>query len=316
MTNTTDQTPSAQAPFSPSRLALLRLHHEQAIKARQARALFDAFDCPTHIFLASARQLSAWLAPSAAQQLARPASPRVQALIERSLRWAAKPNQSLLTWLDNDYPALVRALPDAPVVFYAQGRLETLHKPAITLVGAREATDQGLAIAQALAEQVARAGWCVVSGLARGIDAAAHLGALKASSLGCCGTTLAVQGTGPDQMYPPTHRPLANRIVAQGGLLLTEFAPGTLPAAQNFPRRNQWVAALGRATVVIEARARSGSLITARLANEYGREVFAVPGHPQDPLSQGTNHLIKQGAHLLESVNDIWHAFGLKESLR
>jgi DNA processing protein len=312
MVNTTAQYSFGARALSASKLALIRLHHEPQITVRQARALFEAFDCPSHILSASVQELTNWLPAHVAQVLLRAPSDDVQQAIKRSIDWASEANSYVLTWLDGQYPAVLRQMPEAPVVFYARGCLTALTKPMITLVGARTASARGLAIAKELAHQVAAAGWCVVSGLARGIDAAAHLGAL---STGCASSTLAVMGTGPDQIYPLTNRHLARKILGCAGLLLTEFAPGTPPMPKNFPRRNQWVAALGRATVVVQAKAHSGSLITARLANEYGREVFAVPGCPKDPLSQGPNHLLKQGACLLETVSDIWQVFGLTDGL-
>jgi DNA processing protein len=170
----------------------------------------------------------------------------------------------------------------------------------VAVVGARNASAAGRRIAEELSEALARAGIVVVSGLARGVDAAAHLGALRAG-----GRTVAAVAGGLDQPYPPEHGPLQARIAAEGGAVLAEAPLGTAPLARHFPRRNRIVAALSLGVVVVEAAPRSGSLITARLALEAGRELFAVPGSPTDPRARGSNDLIRQGAHLTESAEDV-----------
>ncbi len=197
------------------------------------------------------------------------------------------------------YPPLLLQTADPPLLLYLQGDLACLVEPAVAVVGSRHPSAQGADNAQALANELARAGWVVVSGLAQGIDAAAHEGALAAG-----GRTLAVVGTGLDITYPARHRALAQRIVAQGALL-SEYAPGTPPLREHFPQRNRLIAGLTRGTLVVEAALRSGSLITARLANEAGREVWAVPGSIHAPQSHGCHALIKQGATLVESAQDV-----------
>lgn len=219
-----------------------------------------------------------------------------------------KPVVKHVTLAHEQFPVLLRLLADAPPVLYGCGDWQALHKPAVTIVGARQSTPQGQAFAFELAKQVAQHDWCVVSGLARGIDAAAHRGALASGKTAC---TIAVLGTGIDVVYPPEHTSLAQQIVQAGGLLLTEFEPGTRPLAKHFPQRNRIVAALGRATVVVQAAKRSGSMMTARLALELGRDVLAVPGMPGDPLAAGPHELIRQGAGLIESIHDLWASFGL-----
>jgi len=206
------------------------------------------------------------------------------------------------------YPALLREIHDPPKVLYAKGDIQVLSKPAVAIVGSRRCTPRARALAFSLARDIASRGWCVVSGLARGIDTAAHQGALAA---GVCGSTIAVFGAGIDVVYPPENVQLASSIVDAGGLLLSPFARGAPPLAKHFPQRNRIVAGLGRATIVVQAALASGSMITARLAADMGREVLAVPGQPGDQLSQGTHALIRQGAGLLEGVDDLWAAFGL-----
>ena len=209
---------------------------------------------------------------------------------------------------DLRYPVLLREIHDPPGCLYARGDISVLSKPAAAIVGSRRCTAGARALAFYLARDIASRGWCVISGLARGIDTAAHQGALAA---GLPGSTIAVFGTGIDVVYPPENTRLASSIVDAGGLLLSGFEPGAPPLAKHFPQRNRIVAGLGRATIVVQAALASGSMITARLAAEMGREVLAVPGRPGDQLSQGTHALIRQGAGLLEGVDDLWAAFGL-----
>ena len=196
------------------------------------------------------------------------------------------------------YPALLGLLDDAPPVLVALGRAEALDRPAVALVGSRNASANGQRIAEQLAQQMTEAALVVVSGLARGIDAAAHEGAMRA------GITVACVAGGVDVPYPPDHARLQARIAAEG-VVVGELPLGTAPQARHFPRRNRVIAGLSLGVVVVEAATRSGSLITARLAQEAGREVFAVPGSPLDPRCRGTNDLIRKGAHLVESVDDV-----------
>jgi DNA processing protein len=206
---------------------------------------------------------------------------------------------------ERDFPALLAAIPDAPLVLHHRGSLSVLGRPAVAVVGARRATASGRAFARNLAMELTEAGAVVVSGLALGVDAAAHLGALEAG-----GATVAVLGSGPDQIQPMTNLPLADRILATGGLILSEYSPGTPAAPFRFPERNRIISGLSRGVVVVEASSRSGSLITARLAAEQGREVMAVPGVPGYAGSSGTNRLLKNGAALIESAADVLLAIG------
>ncbi len=198
-----------------------------------------------------------------------------------------------------DYPPLLGLLEDAPPVVMVLGRVAALHGRAVALVGSRNASANGQRIAEQLAQQLAHDGLVVVSGLARGIDAAAHEGALRE------GTTVACVAGGVDVPYPPEHANLQARIAASGGAVIGEASPGTAPMARHFPRRNRVIAGLSLGIVVVEAAVRSGSLITARLGQEMHREVFAVPGSPLDPRCRGSNDLIRNGAHLVEHAADV-----------
>ena len=200
---------------------------------------------------------------------------------------------------DEHYPAWLRAIPDPPPVLYCDGSMEPGDRQAVAIVGSRQATPYGLRVTDALARELSRLGFTIVSGFARGIDAAAHRAALASG-----GRTVAVLGCGLDVDYPSGHASLRAEI-AGSGAVLTEFAPGTAPFATNFPRRNRIISGLALGVVVVEAAEDSGSLITARLALEQGREVFAVPGPIDAPTSQGPHGLLKQGAKLVETVDDI-----------
>jgi DNA processing protein len=214
--------------------------------------------------------------------------------------WLAGGEQrQVLTIADAEYPPLLLQTPDPPLLLYVQGQVQVLQRPCLAIVGSRNASVQGVDNARAFGTHLSRQGWTIVSGLAFGIDGAAHEGGLQ----GRC-STVAVVGTGLDRVYPARHRTLAHRIASEG-VLISEYAPGTPPLAQNFPQRNRIIAGLARGTLVVEAALQSGSLITARQAAEYGREVFAVPGSIHSPLSRGCHALIRQGAKLVESADDV-----------
>jgi len=226
-------------------------------------------------------------------------SEAVAKAVARALAWAAEPGHSIITLADETYPRLLLEIPDPPALLYARGRIELLARPALAIVGSRNATQQGEANAEALAKALSNSGFTVVSGLALGIDAAAHRGGLAGA-----GSTVAVLGTGIDVVYPSRNTALAAEI-AERGLLICEFPLGTAPAAQNFPRRNRLISGLARGCLVVEAALASGSLITARAAAEQGREVFAIPGSIHSPLAKGCHALIKSGAKLVESAEDV-----------
>ncbi|MEJ2515434.1 MAG: DNA-processing protein DprA [Gammaproteobacteria bacterium] len=211
-----------------------------------------------------------------------------------------QPGRSLLAWDDPDYPPLLRTVPDAPVALFLEGDRDVLGLPHFAVVGSRNPTPQGSENARAFARHLARHGLVICSGLAAGIDAAAHAGALDAQM-----PTTAVLGCGPDQVYPAANAPMAEFIRSEG-LLVSEFLPGTPPRRENFPRRNRIISGLSVGVLVVEAARRSGSLITARLAGDFGREVFAIPGSIHNPMARGCHQLLRQGAVLVETAADIF----------
>ena len=226
-----------------------------------------------------------------------------------TLSWLREPRHGLVAWDDPDYPAALLEIGDPPPVFYCVGRRELLAGPAFAIVGSRNATPQGCADAEAFGAALSAAGLTIVSGLAIGIDAAAHRGGLKGS-----GSSIAVAGTGLDRVYPARNRDLAHDLAARG-LVVSEFGVGTPPLKQNFPRRNRLVSGLSRGVLVVEATLSSGSLITARLAGEQGREVFALPGSIHSPFSKGGHKLIRDGAKLVETAQDILDELGVAASV-
>lgn len=219
--------------------------------------------------------------------------------IDRELRALERDGCTVVTWLDGAYPARLRTIPDPPPLLYATGSLTAEDHWAVAVVGSRRASDAGRLLTEALSRELAALGFTVVSGLARGIDGAAHRGALAGG-----GRTLAVLGCGVDRTYPPEHRALRERVEERGAVL-SELPLGAPPHAYHFPRRNRIISGLSLGVLVTEADLGSGSLITARLAAEQGREVFAVPGSPRAENSRGPNGLLKQGAKLVETVEDI-----------
>lgn len=224
--------------------------------------------------------------------------------IARTQAWLAEPGHRVLTLADPGYPCSLLDLSDAPPLLYLKGDPACLARPALAIVGSRAATAGGVQNAEQFAAALCRAGQAVVSGLALGIDGGAHRGALAAG-----GTTIAVVGTGLDRVYPARHRALAH-AVSERGLLVSELPLGTGPHPSNFPRRNRIIAALARGVLVVEAARDSGSLITARLAGELGREVFAIPGSIHSPQTRGCHQLIRQGAKLVETADDILEELG------
>lgn len=280
--------------------AWLRLAQSAGVGPRAARQLLAAFGSPQAIFRVNDAQ--AWAAvagPGVVRGLAQPPDD-LDRLLDATLGWlSADASHHLLTLGDPHYPQALLQTDDPPLLLHAQGRVELANRPAIAVVGSRNPTAQGLDHAAAFARELSRAGWVVVSGLALGIDGAAHAGALDGP-----GSTIAVVGTGPDRVYPKRHLALAHRIAAEG-LLLSEYPLGTPPLPPNFPRRNRIIAGLSLGTLVVEAALQSGSLITARLALEQGREVFAIPGSIHAPQARGCHALIRQGAKLVEQACDI-----------
>ena len=265
------------------------------------RRLLSAFGPPQNIFSASSSQLSAVCEGKVARAIAAGID---DAALAPSLQWLEEPGNHLITLADPEYPQTLLQTVDPPPLLYVKGRLDLLQQPALAIVGSRRATPQGEKDAEAFAQALSDAGFTIVSGMALGIDAAAHRGGLKGAA-----STIAVVGTGLDIVYPARNRDLAHQL-AQQGAIISEFALGTPSMAQNFPRRNRIISGLARGVLVIEAAVRSGSLITARLAGEQGREVFAIPGSIHSPLAKGCHRLIKQGAKLVESAQDILEELG------
>jgi DNA processing protein len=219
-------------------------------------------------------------------------------------QWLEKPENRIIESDSDDYPELLRRIPDPPTLLYIVGNAEALHLPALSIVGSRNPTQGGKENAYEFAKHLGRSGFCIVSGLAQGIDTSAHEGALAAGAM-----TVAFLGHGIDRVYPSANRDLAHRI-SQNGVLVSEFPLGGPPRRENFPQRNRLISGLSLGTLVVEAARRSGSLITARLAGEQGREVFALPGSIHNALSRGCHQLIKQGAKLVESADDIVSELG------
>jgi len=215
-----------------------------------------------------------------------------------------RPGYRLVDRASDDFPALLTDIPDPPKVLYVDGVVDALHLPALAIVGSRNPTRQGRQTAYDFARHLGSAGFCIASGLAQGIDAAAHEGALDGGAM-----TVAFLGHGIDQVYPPSNRGLAERIRSQGALV-SEFPPGTPPRRENFPQRNRLISGMSLGTLVVEAAQKSGSLITARLASEQGREIFAIPGSIHNPLARGCHQLIRQGAKLVENAADIVDELG------
>ncbi len=230
-------------------------------------------------------------------------APKEQA-IQRDLAWLEHENHHLLTIQDNAYPHLLRQISDPPIVLYVLGKPELaanlLSEPQLSIVGSRNSSAYGKEIATSFSQKLAASGLVITSGLASGVDGAAHQGALQSG----IGSTIAVTACGLDRVYPAEHRQLAEQI-SQRGLLISEFPIGTSPMPGHFPRRNRIISGLSLGTLVVEASMKSGSLITARLATEQGREVFAIPGSIHNPLSKGGHALIRNGAKLVETVEDI-----------
>jgi len=225
--------------------------------------------------------------------------------VEQDLKWLAEdPSRYILLESEQHYPELLNEIHDPPPLIYLQGDINLLSQWQLAVVGSRNPSESGRQLAYDFAHHLAHVGLCITSGLAMGIDAAAHKGALAAG-----GKTIAVVGTGLDRVYPAKHRDLAHDIAANG-LLVSEFPLGTLPKAENFPRRNRIISALSLGTLVIEAALKSGSLITARMAMEQGRDVFAIPGSIHNPLAKGCHKLIREGAKLVETAQDILEELG------
>lgn len=288
----------------------IRLDSTPGVGPATARALLAHFGLPTAIFAAELSALTQVVPEAMARSLLSPPPSSLRTLIDRTFAWLDEPGSAVLTLADADYPPSLLSISDPPLLLYAKGCLDLLkNSSALAIVGSRNATRQGCLNADRFAESFSQAGWTVVSGMALGIDTAAHEGSLRPAGSVPLGSTIAVIGTGADIVYPARNRALARQIAEQG-CLLSEYALGTPAIAANFPRRNRLISGLSRGVLVVEAAAQSGSLITARTALEQGREVFAIPGSIHSPLAKGCHQLIKQGAKLVESAQDVLDEFG------
>lgn len=282
--------------------AWLRLHLTHGIGISKILLLLRHFQSPEAVLNASLQSLQKIVGEPSAQALHSGVNTR---LFQTTKAWLKEEGHWILTLADPDYPQELLHLVDPPIVLYGLGQKALLQQKAVAIVGSRQVTPYGKKIAFDFANTLAKNGLSIVSGLAAGVDTAAHEGSLEE------GKTIAVLGTGIDTIYPPANKTLASRIV-EHGVLLTEFPLNTPPKAENFPRRNRLIAALAKAVVVVEAKMKSGSLITARLAGELGRDVFAVPGSIYAPTSEGCHQLIKDGALLCTSPEDILFTLGIQ----
>jgi DNA processing protein len=297
--------------------AWLQLDYTPQLTLDAIKAWLGMLGSAQAVVQASQHQLSAIATELAASTLKSPteqAKAKRQGYIDSALAWLAAPGydgtRHILTWDHPAYPAHLLTIADPPMVLYVQGNPAALNQPAVGIVGARNATPQGIANARLFAQSLAEKNVTVISGMALGIDAAAHEGALNATLNSFA--TVAVVGTGIDRVYPAAHRDLAHRIAAQGAVV-SEFPIGTPPLPHHFPRRNRLISGLSRGVLVVEAALRSGSLITARVAGEQGREVLAIPGSIHSPLSKGCHQLIKQGAKLVDSAQDVIEELRLEQ---
>ena len=283
--------------------AWIKLSLVPGLGSQSLRKLLAAFGLPQQVLAAGRGALARIVSIEIA---ARILSDFDSAAVNAALEWAAADGHAVLTLADGDYPQPLLETPDPPALLYLRGRSELLARPCLAVVGSRNATPQGMSNAERFARTFSAAGLTIVSGLALGIDAAAHRGGLDG-----VGSTIAVLGTGADILYPQRNHDLGERI-AQEGLIVSEFALGTPPHGANFPRRNRVISGLARGCLVVEAALASGSLITARLAAEQGREVFAIPGSIHSPHVKGCHELIKQGAKLVETAQDLLQELGMK----
>lgn len=279
----------------------LGLTRVEGLGVRGAHKLLEQFQSPQAVFMASLTELEGCGLPARVARAIFAQEGLKDA--EREIEAAEKAGCQLLTYGSADYPPLLKQLPDPPLVLYVRGDVKALSQHAVAMVGTRRPTAYGSSVAHRLAHDLAQRQLAVVSGLARGIDSAAHRGALEAK-----GKTVAVLGSGADVIYPRENKPLAQKI-SESGAVISEFPLGTGPAPENFPIRNRIISGLALGTVIVEAAEYSGALITARLAAEQNREVFAVPGNITSAQSFGPNHLIKQGAKLVDQWMDVIEEF-------
>ncbi len=281
--------------------AWLALSLTRGLGGEGARRLLREFGSPEAVFAASVSSLKSVVKADVAAEIRKGIA---DDQLTHALIWLEDSNNHLVTLADSDYPQALLNIPDPPLLLYVKGRRDLLNQLALAVVGSRNATPQGAHNAEAFANSLSDAGFCIISGMAHGIDAAAHRGALQGR-----GGSIAVVGTGLDKVYPAANRELAHALANQG-TLISEFPLGTPPLAANFPRRNRIISGMSVGCLVVEAGLQSGSLITARLALEQGRDVFAIPGSIHAPQSKGCHALLKQGAKLVETARDILEELG------
>ena len=279
----------------------LTLYHAPGVGAVTFHRLLEKYPTPRDLLQTGTEQLrQLGLKQVTIEALRHPD----EEAIAHDLEWHEKPGNRIMNCRDPDYPALLLQIPAPPPLLYVHGNTGILGEPQLAMVGSRNPTASGQRTATEFARHLSAAGLVITSGMALGIDAASHQGALDTGS-----PTIAVMGTGLDRVYPARHRDLARQIAEQG-VLVSEFPVGTPPLAENFPRRNRIISGMSLGTLVIEAALRSGSLISARYAGEQGREVFAIPGSIHNPLARGCHHLIRQGAKLVETAQDVIDELG------
>jgi len=281
----------------------LKLALTYGVGSRALHTLLSELGDVAAVCAASTGTLTRIVGDRVARAIVAALPPEAQQKHDAAIAWLAAADQHLLTWAHPAYPTGLLESGDAPIVLYAKGRLPLLARPAVAMVGSRNCSQGGRDTAEAFAQAFAERGVCVVSGLAAGIDAAAHTGALRATGAAAA-STIAVIGTGIDRVYPAANKLLAHSI-AEHGLMLSEYPLGTPPLPENFPQRNRIISGLSLGVLVVEASMASGSLITARYAGEQGREVFAIPGSIHSTFHKGCHHLIKQGAKLVETADDV-----------
>ncbi|MEK6685889.1 MAG: DNA-processing protein DprA [Pseudomonadota bacterium] len=282
--------------YAPDIESWLHLNLIDGLGGESIRRLLIAFGEPAAIFSATTTALERIVKPPIAKHIKQGADGNK---IAAALKWLEDPTNAIITLADLDYPAQLLNIADPPPLLYFKGRRELLQELALAVVGSRNATPQGLSNAEAFSEAASNAGLCIISGMALGIDTAAHQGGLRGVA-----ASIAVVGTGLDIVYPAKNHPLAHKL-AKEGALISEFPLGTPAIGRNFPRRNRIISGMSQGCLVVEAALRSGSLITARQALDQGREVMAIPGSIHSPLSKGCHALIKQGAKLVENTQDI-----------
>ncbi len=286
----------------------LALTHVPKLGPIRIHSLLELFDTPSAILAAGS---SAWKQAGLSEKMIRHLSAPDWDKVDKDLKWLEQENASILTLDDDHYPSMLKNISDAPPILYILGQAEILSLPQLAIVGSRNPSHAGKDIAHDFAAYLTSMGVTVTSGLALGIDVAAHQGALDCmlKNPNGHGFTVAVTGTGLDRVYPAKNREIAHKI-AENGVLVSEYAPGTPPLPGNFPRRNRIISGLSMGVLVVEAALQSGSLITARLATEQGREVFAVPGSIHHPLAKGCHVLIREGAKLVETAAHILEELG------